>query len=121
MNIKRIVANIASYKMEESRKFYCDFLGLDVVINTEELLTFASPINQLEQISVVKKDKEVVANFDITISMETDDIDSLYKKAMELDYKIAYPIKNESWGVRRFYVIDPNGVIVNITCQIPVK
>jgi len=27
------------------------------------------------------------------------------------------PITNEPWGVRRFFVIDPNGTIINVMCH----
>ena len=42
MEIKRIVPNISSNSMEESRKFYSDFIGLKIVMEMEWILTFAS-------------------------------------------------------------------------------
>ena len=114
MEIKRIVPNISSNSMEESRKFYSDFLGLKIVMDMEWILTFASVSNPTAQISIVKNDKPNVFVSDITISIEVNDIDALYKKAVALDYKIPYSITNEPWGVRRFFVKDPNNVIINI-------
>jgi len=118
MDIRRIVPNISSDRMEESRKFYTDFLGLKLVMDMEWILTFSSVSNPTAQISIVKNDKPNVFDSDITITIEVNDIDSLYKKAVSLDYKIPYPITNESWGVRRFFVKDPNNVIVNIMCHL---
>ena len=114
MEIRRIVPNISSDKMEASKKFYKEFLGLKLVMDMEWILTFASPSNETAQISIVKKDKPNVEGSDITISIEVNDIDTLYKKAVAMDYKIPYPITNEPWGVRRFFVKDPNNVVVNI-------
>ncbi len=119
MEISRIVPNISSDKMEASKKFYKDFLALKIVMDMEWIMTFASPSNETAQISIVKKDKPNIADSDITISIEVNDIDSLYKKAVALDYKIPYPITNEPWGVRRFFVKDPNNVVVNIMCHLP--
>ncbi len=119
MDIKRIVPNISSDKMEESKKFYTNFLGLNTVMDMEWILTFASASNPTAQLSIVKKVKPNVADSDITISIEVNDIDNLYAKAIALDYKIPYPITNESWGVRRFFVKDPNGVIINLMCHLP--
>jgi catechol 2,3-dioxygenase-like lactoylglutathione lyase family enzyme len=115
MDIRRIVTNISSEKMEESKEFYTDFLGLNIVMD----LTFASASNPAAQITIVKKVKPNVADSDITIFVEVNDIDNLYARAIALDYKIAYPITNESWGVRRFFVKDPNGVIINLMCHLP--
>ena len=119
MEIRRIVPNISSDKMEASKKFYKDFLGLKIIMDMEWIMTFASPSNETAQISIVKKEKPNVADSDITISIEVNNIDSLYKTAVALDYKIPYPITNESWGVRRFLVKDPNNIIVNIMCHLP--
>jgi len=119
MDIKRIVPNISSDRMEESRKFYADFLGLNLVMNREWILTFASSSHPAVQISIVKKDNPNTADTDITISIEVEDVNTLYAKAIALGYKIAYPITNEPWGVRRFFVKDPNGVIVNLMCHLP--
>lgn len=38
----------------------------------------------------------------------------MYEKAKLLNYEIPYPITNEPWGVRRFFVKDPNGVTINV-------
>jgi catechol 2,3-dioxygenase-like lactoylglutathione lyase family enzyme len=48
------------------------------------------------------------------MSIEVDDVDAVHAKALELGLPIVYPITNEPWGVRRFFVADPNGVIINV-------
>jgi len=86
-------------------------------MDMEWILTFTSVSNPAVQISIVKKDKPTTGT-DMTISIEVEKIDELYRKAISLDYKIPYPITNEPWGVRRFFVEDPNGAIINILCHI---
>lgn len=51
------------------------------------------------QVRTVKKNNPNVADSDITIPTEVNDIDGLYKEAVSLDYKIIYPITNEPLGV----------------------
>jgi predicted enzyme related to lactoylglutathione lyase len=114
MNIKRIIPNISSQKMGESREFYANFLGLNTVMDMQWVITFASPSNPTAQINVVKSDNEFSSNDQITISVEVSDIDHLYNKAKQLHYEITYPITDEPWGVRRFWVKDPNGVTINL-------
>jgi uncharacterized glyoxalase superfamily protein PhnB len=41
-------------------------------------------------------------------------VDAVHAKAVELDLPIVYPLTNEPWGVRRFFVKDPNGLIINV-------
>lgn len=47
-------------------------------------------------------------------SIEVDDVDEVYRRAKELGHKIEYELTNEPWGVRRFYVNDPAGKLLNV-------
>jgi predicted enzyme related to lactoylglutathione lyase len=114
MSVKRIVPNISSASMEESKAFYSSFLGLKLVMDMDWILTFASDENPTAQVSILKNDDPGNLNTAITLSMEVADVDALYEKAKTLRYEIEYEITDEPWGVRRFWVKDPNGVIINI-------
>jgi uncharacterized glyoxalase superfamily protein PhnB len=37
-----------------------------------------------------------------------------YWMASERAFEIVYPLTDEPWGVRRFFVRDPKGVVVNV-------
>ena len=112
MVIKRVVPDIMSEKMDESRKFYTEFLGFDVAMDMGWVLTFASPTNPTAQITVMQKTKEMTPQ--PNMSIEVADVDAVHAKALELGLSIVYPITNEPWGVRRFFVADPNGVVINV-------
>lgn len=118
MTIKRIVPNIHSNKLEESKEFYGGFLGLRLAMNMKWIMTFVSNENPTAQISVVLHDQPDNLNASITLSIEVSDIDQLYAKAKSLHYEITYDITDEPWGVRRFFVKDPNGVIINLMTHI---
>ena len=114
MDIRRVVPNIPSRDMEKSKLFYGEFLGMKLAMDMEWILTFASSSNPAAQISIVKSDSTTVDTPGITISIEVSDVEELFKKAVSMNYKIAYPVTTESWGVRRFFIEDPNGVTVNL-------
>ena len=38
----------------------------------------------------------------------------VHAKAVALGLPIVYPMTDEPWGVRRFFIADPNGVIINV-------
>ena len=42
------------------------------------------------------------------------DVDACHAAAQRQGYSIVYPLTDEPWGVRRFFVRDPHGVIVNV-------
>ena len=48
------------------------------------------------------------------ISVEIDDVDEVYARAKSAGYEIVREHRDEPWGVRRFFVRDPFGAIVNI-------
>ena len=54
MSIKRVVPDIVSDRIDESRKFYTEFLGFDVTMDMGWVLTFASPSNRTAQITLVR-------------------------------------------------------------------
>ncbi len=115
VSIKRIVPNIYSNDLVKSKQFYTEFLEMELVMDMEWILTFASKDNPAAQISVLQFDKKTTLDSTATfLSIEVSDIDKLYERANELHCEIIYPITDESWGVRRFFVKDPNGATINL-------
>ncbi len=117
--IHRIVPNIYSVDIEKSKQFYTDFLEMDLVMDMEWIVTFASKQNPNSQISIIHYDKREKLNNSATfLSIEVSDIDILYERARELKLEITYPITNEPWDVKRFFVKDPNGATLNLLTHI---
>ena len=112
MAVLRIVANIEAADPQAGRAFYADLLGLDLVMDHGWILTFASGEQQVAQVSIASQGGSGTPV--PQLSIEVDDIDAVYAKAQQLGLEIVYDITDEPWGVRRFYVRDPFGTIVNI-------
>lgn len=112
LKIRRIVPDIISGDIEGSRKFYGDFLGMELAMDMDWILTFVSPKNPTAQVTLLKKSDSGIPVPDISIEVE--DVDVLHAQAVENGFEIVYPITDEPWGVRRFFVTDPNGKIINI-------
>lgn len=117
MSIRRIVPDIASGQMEESRKFYADFLGLDLAMDMGWIMTFASPSNPTAQITLMQAAPSAVPQ--PNVSIEVEDVDAVHAKAVGLGLRVVYPLTDEPWGVRRFFVTDPNGTVVNVMSHRP--
>ena len=59
----------------------------------------------------------IVANEDPAapgISVEVDDVDAVHERAVENGLEIAYALRDEEWGVRRFMLREPSGTLVNV-------
>ena len=112
MIVKRIVPNFACPDPGSVRDFYGNLLELKVVMDHGWILTFASDIPARPQISIASEGGSGTPVPDISIEVE--DVDMVYERARTGGYEIAYDIADEPWGVRRFYVRDPTGRLVNI-------
>lgn len=114
MSIRRVVPNIQSERMDESRRFYVELLGLEVAMDMDWIITLVSPSNPTAQISLVRGPALQAPQSQLTLSVEVADVDAVHTKAVAMEIPIVYPLTTEPWGVRRFHVTDPNGVVINI-------
>jgi catechol 2,3-dioxygenase-like lactoylglutathione lyase family enzyme len=116
-NIRRVVPEIKSTRMNESRAFYVDFLGLKVGMDMGFVMTFISPSNPTAQISVVRDDGASMPQ--PNVSVEVRDVDEVHARAIRQRHEIVYPLTDEPWGVHRFFVVDPNETVLNILSHTP--
>jgi len=116
VSIRRVVPDIKSHNLAESRAFYVDFLGLELAMDMGFVMTFVSPSNPTAQISVQDDGGSTLLP---DVSVEVADVDQVHKRAVERGLKIVYPLTDEPWGVRRFFVVDPNGTILNVLSHLP--
>ena len=110
MTIDRTVPNIRSDRPAETRDFFVGLLGFEVVMDLGWVMTVASPTNPSAQVTVVGNDDPASPG----ISVEVDDVDVVHARAVERGLEIAYPLRDEEWGVRRFMLREPSGTIVNV-------
>jgi len=114
MDIRRIVPNVGSTELDKSKEFYADFLGLRLAMDMGWIATFVSPSNPTAQISVARADASEAFQSSVSVSIEVEDVDVLHERAVARGYQIVYPLTDEPWGVRRFAVADPNGLVINL-------
>jgi predicted enzyme related to lactoylglutathione lyase len=112
MGVKRIKPNILSDRFDESRAFYNGVIGLDEQGSLDWILSFGTDRREV-QLSVMKLD--VKAGVHPDVSVEVDDVDAVHERAVEAGAEIVYPLTDEEWGLRRFFVRDPNGAVINVT------
>ncbi|MER6034024.1 VOC family protein [Streptomyces sp. NPDC001835] len=111
MIVRRVMPVIRSEAVRESREFY-GLLGLEEVMNDGWIMTLASPSSPTAQISVMTSDKTAPVTPDV--SVEVDDVDAAHRLMRESGAEIVHPLQDEEWGVRRFFVRDPSGRVVNV-------
>ncbi|MEW1748027.1 VOC family protein [Streptomyces angustmyceticus] len=111
MSVRRVVPDIQSDALEESRAFY-GLLGLVEVMNQGWVMTLASPANPTAQLTFMTHDETAPVTPDMSIEVE--DVDAVHAALQAAGADIVRSLRDEEWGVRRFFVRDPNGRIVNV-------
>jgi catechol 2,3-dioxygenase-like lactoylglutathione lyase family enzyme len=112
MAVKRIKPNILSERFDESRAFYNGVIGLDGGEGLDWILFFGTDQREV-QLSVMNLD--IKAGLHPDVSIEVDDVDAVHARAVAAAAEIVYPLTDEEWGLRRFFVRDPNGAVINVT------
>ena len=115
MAIRRAVPNICSERPAATREFFVDLLGFDVAMDLGWVVTLSSPTNPTAQVTIVANDDPAAPG----ISVEVEDVDAVHARAVEQGREIAYPLRDEEWGVRRFMLREPSGTMVNIVSHRP--
>ncbi|OPH58755.1 glyoxalase [Paenibacillus ferrarius] len=112
MKVTRIVANIETQDVKEAKSFYQDILGLDILMDHGWIATYGSSEEMSVQVSFASQGGSGSPTPDLSI--EVDDVDAAFARMREAGVPILYGPVNEPWGVRRFYVRDPFGKLINI-------
>lgn len=116
MKVRRIIPNIDTRNIAAARRFYGEVLGLDVLMDHGWIATYGSAEPMQVQISFAAEGGSGTATPDLSI--EVDDVDAALGAMREAGFPIEYGPADEPWGVRRFYVRDPFGKLVNILAHI---
>lgn len=112
MKVKRIIANTDTRDIAAAKRFYHDVLGLELLMDHGWIATYGSGQAMSVQISFAEQGGSDTPTPDLSI--EVDDVDAALHGMQNAGFAIEYGPADEPWGVRRFYVRDPFGKLINI-------
>ena len=107
MRVFRIA--IPASQIDRSRAFYEHLLGLDADDTVPSRLYF-----HCGDVIVALIDWTVEGRTDLkptpdNIYLATDELDTVYERAVAAGARIVSPIERRAWGERSFYCLDPDG------------
>ena len=112
MKVTRIVADVNATDTAAAKRFYKDILGLDVLMDIGWIATYGSGESMSIQISFMTEGGSGAPVPDL--STEVDDLDEAIARVKKARLPMEYGPTSEPWGVRRFFVRDPFGKLLNI-------
>jgi catechol 2,3-dioxygenase-like lactoylglutathione lyase family enzyme len=112
MKVKRIMSNTATSDLNKAATFYGDILGLELLMDHGWFQTYGSDAKMNVQVSFGSEGGSGTSVPDLSI--EVDDIQAALARFKKTNVPIEYGPVSEPWGVRRFYVRDPFGKLINI-------
>lgn len=112
MTVKRIVLDIAADSVDDVRAFYVELFDLKTTMDMGWIATLTSGETAPVQLSIASEGGSGTPVPDASI--EVDDVDEVFRRAQDLGHRIEYELTDEPWGVRRFFLRDPAGKLLNV-------
>ncbi len=112
MHVKRIVANIETPDPDKVRRFYQVLFDLDLIMDFGWVQTLGNDQQTAIQLSVASEGGSGTPVPDLSI--EVDDLDEVLERVMRAGIVLEYGPQNETWGLRRFFIRDPTGKLINV-------
>ncbi|WP_166979613.1 VOC family protein [Paramicrobacterium fandaimingii] len=120
MEIRRAMPVITTNNLAQTREFYEKFLGFRVAMDEDGMLMLASTSTPTTQIiiawsSPTALDPELL---EVDVSVEVANVDEAHRRAVVDGLSVIRELRDEPWGIRRFFVRDPSGRTINVASHI---
>lgn len=112
MKVRRIVANIEAADPAAVARFYEEVFGLELLMDHGWIATYGTGGTMPLQVSFASQGGSGTPV--PGLSIEVDDVEAALAAVLKAGYPVEYGPADEPWGVRRFFVRDPAGMLVNI-------
>lgn len=124
MSINRLIPNICSDRLPESREFYTGLLGFALAYDSDWYVQVTSPRQPKLELGFIRRDHELVPEPYRTLpqgmylTIVVDDVDAIYKQAQSMGLEVFQPPQDEFYGQRRMLLTDPNGLLLDVSTPI---
>ncbi len=122
MLTRRMDLTVSTNKLEQSRDFYRDYLGFELVFENDnyiEMLAQGSTTMGVSFVTPELSGGEKFTGEGIILSLEAADVDAEFARLKAAGVRILEELRDKVWGERSFVINDPNGVHVYIYKAIP--
>lgn len=111
MRVVRIIPDLRVADIAATQAFYSGYLGLD---RHEMGLDWVTRYVAATGASLQVLTHDASGPQAPILSVAVEDVDAAHEEAVRRGFEIVHPLTTEVWGVRRFFVRDPDGHVLNI-------
>lgn len=115
MAIRRIVADLETGDPAATADWYRALFGMGRLMDQGWIVTLGAQGQGPIQLSLARHGGSGAPV--PHLSIEVDDLDAVHARATAQNLEMIYPLTQEPWGVRRFFIRDPDGRVLNILCH----
>lgn len=119
-------AGIVTEKLAATKAFYTDTLGFGVTFENEFYLLMHTPGKEAEISFLLPNHpsqqplfQAAFAGKGMYLTLEVEDVDSVYQALKTKGVDIKIDLRDEPWGDRHFAIEDPNGVGIDVVTYAP--
>lgn len=116
VRVKRIVADLETPDPQALAAFYREIFDLDILMDIGWIVTLGSSEAVPVQVSLAAQGGSGAPV--PRLSIEVDDVDAVLERVTDRGVPVIYPLTEEPWGVRRFFIVDPGGRVLNVLSHI---
>lgn len=122
-SITRLMTNICSDKLSESRDFYTRLFDLDINYDSDWFVHLVSKNSKLELGIIDRKHDIVPVEFQqlpkgFYIIFVVDSADEIFEIAKSENFEVISAPSDTHYGQRRLLLKDPNGTLVDVSSPI---
>jgi catechol 2,3-dioxygenase-like lactoylglutathione lyase family enzyme len=109
----RVIPYADGHDLDASRAFYTEVLGFQVAME-DPILGLSSRANRSAEVLVPPPGfHDPEPRFGVDLGAP-EAVDAAHDAAVRRGLRVVYALRDEPWGVRRFFVEDPSGTIINV-------
>lgn len=117
MPIRRIHPYVETDDLDASRSFYTEVFGLEVAMEAPVMGLEAPDLASAQVIVCPRGFQTPQPDFGIDVG-DPAAVDRAHAQVRERGLRVVYDLRDEPWGVRRFFVEDPDGRIINVLAHL---
>jgi len=121
--VNRLIVNICSDKLSESRDFYTKLFDFKIDFDSDWFVHLISKDNQLE-LGIIDRTNQIVPSEyqnlpqGFYVTFVVDNVDEIYEISKKENIEIIEKPNDTFYGQRRLLLKDPNGTLVDVSSPI---